>query len=266
MKMRKSDQEIETFLSQHHINGVLDTLKLPNRNINYLLCSDGSKKKDAILFVHGSPGSMDAFLEYMVDTTLLSLADLISYDRPGFGHSGFGRTEKSLTAQSYVLTELMRSLPYERYWLVGHSYGGPIIVYNAMRRYGKVSGLGIIAGSVSPELEPRAKWRKWINLPILKQLWPIPLRVSNEELMPLKNDLMMIEDDWDRIRIPVSLMHGTLDVLVPFDNLAYAKEKLVNADTVRTLILEGENHFIVWSHKEKIVKEIVSLIESRKDP
>jgi pimeloyl-ACP methyl ester carboxylesterase len=88
--------------------------------------------------------------------------------------------------------------------------------------------------------------------------------VSNEELMPLKNDLMMIEDDWDRIRIPVSLIHGTLDVLVPFDNLAYAKEKLVNADTVRTLIFEGENHFIVWSHKDEIVKEIVALMQSKR--
>jgi len=264
MKMRKSDAEIEAFLSGHHVKGTMDTLKLRNRNIVYLLTSDGEKHTDAIVFVHGSPGAIDAFLEYMADTSLLALADLIDYDRPGFGHSDFGDAERSLSGQSNLLTDLMKSFHYNRYWLVGHSYGGPIIVHTVMRHPKKVAGLVIIAGSVSPELEPRAKWRKWFDLPLLKELLPVSLRVSNEELMPLKQELAMIEDDWDRIRVPVSLIHGNLDVLVPFENLNFAKEKLTNADTVRTLIFEGESHFIVWTHKDQIVKEIKSLIEEHK--
>jgi len=264
MEMRKSDPEIMSFLSQHQVKGLIDTLTLHKRDITYLLTSDGKKHKDAIVFVHGSPGSMDAFLEYMADTTLLSLADLITYDRPGFGHSGFGKAEMSLSGQSYILADLVRSFHYDRYWLVGHSYGGTIIVHMAMRHPKKIAGLGIISGSISPELEPPAKWRNWFDLPLLRQLWPVSLRVSNEELMPLKHDLTMIEDDWDRIHAPVSLIHGTLDVLVPFQNLNYAKEKLTNADTVRTLIFEGENHFIVWTKKKEIVEEIVELIKSQR--
>ncbi len=260
MKMRKTDPEIEVFLSQHQVKGVIDTFTLRRRDITYLMTSDGKKHKDAIVFVHGSPGSMDAFLEYMADSTLLSLADLITYDRPGYGHSGFGNAVTSLSGQSNILADLLRSFKYDRYWLVGHSYGGPMIVLMAMRHPKKIAGLGIISGSVSPELEPQAKWRKWFDLLLLRQLWPVSLRVSNEELMPLKHDLTMIEDDWDRIRVPVSLIHGTLDVLVPFENLNYAKEKLTNADTVRTLIFEGESHFIVWTHKEQVVKEITLLM------
>jgi pimeloyl-ACP methyl ester carboxylesterase len=261
MKMRKPNQEIFDFLSQHHVKGVMDTLSLRNRNITYLLTSNEKKHKDAIVFVHGSPGSIDAFLEYMADTTLLSMADLITYDRPGFGHSGYGNAITSLTDQTNILSSLIRSFNYERYWLVGHSYGGPIIVQMAMRHPQKIAGMVIIAGSVSPELEPKAGWRKWIDLPLLRQLWPVSLRVSNEELMPLKHDLMMMEDDWDRIHIPVSIIHGTEDVLVPFKNLEYAKEKLTRADTVRTKIFEGESHFIVWSHKNQIVEEIKALME-----
>jgi pimeloyl-ACP methyl ester carboxylesterase len=264
LKMRKSDKEIEAFLLKNNTSGVIDTLRTRNRNIVYLKTTNGKKHKDAIVFVHGSPGSLDAFLEYMTDTTLLSLGDLITYDRPGFGHSGFGKSVKSLSGHANILSDLLSSLHYERYWLVGHSYGGPIIIYMAMRHPGKIAGLCVIAGSVSPELEPKAKWRKWFDLPLLRHLWPVSLRVSNDELMPLRHDLRMIEDDWDRVHVPVSLIHGTLDVLVPFGNVAYAKEKLIHADTVREYIFEGENHFIVWSHKDKVINEIASLVRGDK--
>ncbi|HZV70971.1 MAG TPA: alpha/beta hydrolase [Saprospiraceae bacterium] len=261
MKMRKSDSEIMSFLEKQKVHGVIDTLTLRNRQIVYLKTSNDQKHKDAVIFVHGSPGSIDAFLEYMADTALLSRADLVTYDRPGFGHSGFGFPETTLSGQANILTDMMKVLGYQHYWLVGHSYGGPIIVQSAIRHPKNISGMAMIAGSVSPELEPKAKWRKWIDLPLLKELFPVSLTVSNEELLPLKHDLIMIEDDWDRIRVPVSLIQGTKDVLVPFQNLEYAKEKLTNADTVRTLIFEDENHFIPWSKKDEIVRELVELMK-----
>lgn len=264
MKMRKDDSEIWTFLQRHYVNGVIDTLTLRKHPIVYLKTSIDKKHKDAIIFVHGSPGSLDAFLDYMVDTTLLSRADLIVYDRPGFGHSGYGKAEISLSGQSNILADMMTSLDYDRYWLVGHSYGGPIIVQAAMRHPKLIAGLVIIAGSVSPELESKSPWRKWIDLPLVKELLPVTFKVSNEELMPLRSDLFMIEDDWDRIHVPVSLIQGNKDVLVPFQNLEYAKEKLTMADTVRTLIFEGENHFIVWTREDVIAKELVGLMDFHK--
>lgn len=259
--MRKSDQDIMSYLQTNHVIGQIDTLDTRKRQIVYLKTTNEKKHKDAIIFVHGSPGSIDAFLEYLADTSLLASADLITYDRPGFGHSEFGKAETSLTGQTNILTDLMNSLPYERYWLVGHSYGGPIIVQTAIRHPKNIAGLVIIAGSVSPELEPISKWRKWIDVPLIRELFPVSLTVSNEELMPLRGDLTMIEDDWDRIHVPVSLIQGTKDVLVPFQNLEYAKEKLVNADTIRTLIFEGESHFIPWSKKPEIVREIAELMK-----
>ncbi|MGB3081046.1 MAG: alpha/beta hydrolase, partial [Saprospiraceae bacterium] len=264
MKMRKDDSEIRTFMQRHYVAGQMDTLTLRKHQIVFLTSTNGKEHKDAIIFVHGSPGSMDAFLEYMVDTTLLSRADLIVYDRPGFGHSGFGRAETSLSGQANILADMMTSLHYKRYWLVGHSYGGPIIVQAAIRHPMLIAGLAIIAGSVSPELEPKSPWRKWIDLPLIKELFPVALTVSNEELMPLRHDLIMIEDDWDRIHAPVTLIQGTKDVLVPYQNLEYAIEKLTQADTVRTLIFEGESHFIPWSRKDEIVKEIVALMDFHK--
>ena len=85
------------------------------------------------------------------------------------------------------------------------------------------------------------------------------MRVSNEELMFLYQDLILFEDDWDRLTMPVSIIHGTKDALVPYENLHYAQEKLLNADTIFPRTFEGESHFILWTHKQQIVEELVKL-------
>jgi pimeloyl-ACP methyl ester carboxylesterase len=262
MKMRKSDDQILGALYKYPIEKKIDTLSINNRDITYLLTSgDTVKKKDAIIFVHGSPGSLDAYLGYMHSDTLLARADLIAYDRPGFGHSNFGRSMSSLRGQAVILYGIMKSLNYDRYWLVGHSYGAAIIVQAAIDKPHDIEGMGLIAGSIIYELEPVASWRKWLDLPFVRRILPFALRVSNEELISLRRDLRMIDDDWDQISIPVSLIHGRKDILVPFNNLELATDKLSRADTVRTLIFEEENHFILWTKKNEIIQEIIELMD-----
>lgn len=265
LRMRKSDREIKASLGPHQVSPVLDTLSLLSREIVCLKTTKGDKKTGALIMVHGSPGSLDACLEYMADTALLSRVDLITYDRPGFGNSGFGRSESSLSKQGDILSEMINQLGYQHYWLAGHSYGASVILQAAIRHPRRIAGISLIAGSVSPELEPESvSWRKWIDLPLLREILPVSMRVSNEELMSLRQDLVMIEDDWDRLDIPVSIIHGTKDVLVPFENLNYAKNQLTNADTVFIKVFEGESHFILWTHKQQIVGELIKLIDASK--
>ena len=264
VKMRKPDDQIIGELNKYSLEKKIDTLQTGSHNISYLLTTKGEKKKDAVLFVHGSPGSLDAYLKYMHNDSLLQQVDLISYDRPGYGHSDFGKSLPSLRRQARVLTDFMDELDYERYWLIGHSYGAAVILQVAIDYPNKLAGMGIIAGSITYDMEPVAGWRKWVDLPFVRPLLPNALRVSNDELMELRRDLRMNDDDWNNIRVPVSLIHGTKDVLVPFENLELAKEKLVHSDSVRTVVFEDENHFILWTQTEQIVKEILTLIRLSK--
>lgn len=262
LRMRQTDREIKAFLGPHHVTAQIDTLQTRGRDIVYLKTSKGEPKKGALIFVHGSPGSLDVFLDYMIDTALLARVDLIAYDRPGFGNSSFGLSEPSLSSQANMLYELMKTQAYEQYWLAGHSYGAPVLLQTAIRRPASIKGICLIAGSISPDLEPKSvAWRKWIDLPLVRDLIPVSMRVSNEELMSLRQDLVMLEDDWDRLHMPVSIIHGNKDVLVPFENMHYAREKLINADTVTTLTFDGESHFILWTHKQEIVGELVKLMD-----
>lgn len=264
-RMRKTDREILASLATHDVRATFDTLKIRGRAIELLKTSKSDSSEQALILVHGSPGSVDAMLSFMTDTALLARGDIITYDRPGFGNSGFGSSVPSLSRQADILYGLMDSLGYKKYYLAGHSYGAPVLLLTAIRHPGRVGGICFIAGSVSPDLEPKSiSWRKWIDLPFIREIMPISMRVSNEELMPLRQDLILLEDDWDRLKMPASLIHGTNDVLVPFENLAYAKEKLINADTVFTKIFDGESHFILWTHEKEIVEELVRLMDYKK--
>ena len=147
MRMRKTDKEIHAFLSPSSVHDSIDTLLLRGRNIVYLKTSLGEKKDGALILVHGSPGSMDAFLEYMGDTNLLRHVDLITYDRPGFGDSEFGHSEPSLSGQADILYALMKALGYKKYWLAGHSYGAPVLLQTTMRHPEMVAGFCLIAGA-----------------------------------------------------------------------------------------------------------------------
>ena len=261
LKMRKTDREIKAYLGPHNVNPLIDTLHCLGRDIVYLRTSKQEKIEQAILFVHGSPGSMDAYLDYMADTALLKHADLVTFDRPGFGNSGFGVSEPSLARQADLVAEIMRQLGYKRYFLVGHSYGAPVILQAAVRHPELVAGLCFIAGSVSPTLEPKnVSWRKWIDLPLLRDLLPVSMRVSNEELMSLKQDLNMLEDDWQALSMPVSIIHGSADALVPFANLDYAKLQLVSSDSVLIKVFPGESHFILWTKQKEVSDELVKLL------
>jgi pimeloyl-ACP methyl ester carboxylesterase len=262
LKMRKTDREIKAYLGPHDVDPLIDTLHCMGRDIVYLRTSRHDKIDQAVLFVHGSPGSMDAYLDYMADTALLNRADLITFDRPGFGNSEFGVSEPSLARQAELVSEIMRQLGYKRYFLVGHSYGAPVILQAAVRHPEQVSGLCLIAGSVSPTLEPKnVSWRKWIDLPLLRELLPVSMRVSNEELMSLKQDLTMLEDDWQALSMPVSIIHGSADALVPFANLDYAKLQLVSSDSVLVKVFPGESHFILWTQQKEVSEELVKLLE-----
>lgn len=261
-KMRKSDREIKSYILPYHVDMRIDTAKTYGRDIVFLKTSLGKPKEHAMILVHGSPGSIDAFLEFMVDTSLLQRVDLITFDRPGYGNSDFGISEPLLSRQGSILYDLMVQLGYDVYYLAGHSYGGAVVLQTAVQHPEQVLGLSLIAGSISPEQEPESEsWRKWLDVPLFRDLLPVSLRVSNEEQMPLRHGLMMLEDDWDRLTMPVSVIHGDEDIIVPYANMTYAIDKLSQADTTLLKTFPGENHFIPWTKKNEIIRELVALID-----
>lgn len=246
MRMRMSSKETVAFFGTNKMNYVDSTFAIDGHRLHYILT--GKKELPTLFFVHGSPGSWDAYKDYLKDSLLLTKFRMIAVDRPGFGYSDFGSPE-NLTTQSQLINELVRKLDNKKpIALVGHSLGGPLIVRMAIDDSKLYSHLVILAGSVDPKAEKPELWRPIIMTKPLRYLILGALRPSNDELWYLKTDLFDMKPRLDEITAAVTIIHGTKDRLVPYSNMAFLQKELVNAKAIDTLSIKEADHFIPWSH------------------
>ena len=259
---RMSSEEVDQFFAKKKVNAHQHVYKTGFREMHYV--TSGDSTKPVVLFVHGSPGSLSAFIDFLADTTLLHRAFLITADRPGFGYSNFGLAEPSLHKQAIALKPVLEKYHNNRpIILVGHSLGGPLIARMAIDYPDLVDALIIVAGSVDPDLEPNETWfRAPLATPFLSWILPRSFRASNEEIYQLKPELQEMLPYWKNITVPVIVIQGKDDSLVPAANADFAKRMLVNAD-VEVVLVDGMNHFVPWSNPELIREAIVKMLEQR---
>lgn len=259
ISFRMSSKEVDEFFTKAKVKGTQHHYTTGSSEIHYV--KSGDDTKPLVVFVHGSPGSLSAFIHFLTDSTLLPQALLVSTDRPGFGYSNFGRGEKSLEKQSAALKPLLELYKNNRpIILVGHSLGGPLIAQMAMDYPEWVDGLIMVAGSIDPELEPNETWfRAPLATPFLSWILPGSFRASNEEIYHLKPELERMMPSWKKITCPVIVIQGTKDSLVDPGNADFAKKMLVNAP-VEFVIVENMDHFVPWSNPELIEQAVLRMI------
>jgi pimeloyl-ACP methyl ester carboxylesterase len=257
MTFRKADSVMKKEFRQKGVMLFTATEKIDGRNMHY--AKTGSDSLPTIYFIHGTPGSWDAFAGYLSDTDLLQHYRLISIDRPGFGYSDYGKAV-DLRRQSELISPLFYKLANGKpAYLAGHSLGGPMIVKLAADNPNFFQGLVMLAGSVDPAEEKPEKWRPWLFNTPLNWLVPGAMRPSNEELWYLKKDLVYLKEDFKKIVCPVFILHGDKDVLVPVGNVEYAKKMLSNASHIAVTIFHDENHFIPWTRFREIKTVLMQL-------
>ncbi len=158
----------------------------PGRTVRWAQAGDPSKPR--VLFIHGSPGSWDAWAGFLMDPALLAQACLVAPDRLGYGGSCNGCVVPSLQEQSDALLPALADASGPVI-VVGHSLGGPIAARFVMDHPDKVAALILVAGSIDPAQEKIL----WYQYPAswLPFRWMLPsaLDVCNRELMPLKGEL-----------------------------------------------------------------------------
>jgi pimeloyl-ACP methyl ester carboxylesterase len=264
MQFRMSKSEIDQFFATREKKGELHQYTVgKHRTINYLHVGD--ENLPLVVFVHGSPGSLSAFIDFMGDTALLKRAQLISVDRPGFGDSDFGYAEKSLEQQAAYLKPILENYKKNKpIILVGHSLGGPVIARMAMDYQPLIDGLVIVAGSIDPDLEPNELWfRAPLATPFLSWMMPRSFRASNFEIYKLKPELQEMLPLWKTITCRVKVIQGKKDNLVSPANADFAKKMLVNAASVDFIFRDDMNHFVPWQHPELIRQAILELLDHK---
>lgn len=225
--------------------------------LSYLRNGDAAGPR--LILVHGTPGSAASWSDYLLDPP--AGFDVIALDRPGFGHSGPAGALPSLADQAAAVRALMPD-DGRPVVLLGHSLGGPVVARVAADHPERVSAIVLLSASLDPALEEIhpmqyvGAWR-WV-----KALLPRVLRNSNDELLALKAELEMLATALPRISATVIIVHGTQDVLVPVANVPYMQQQLSGARCVKTVLLEGRNHFLPWnSHRA-----VRDAIEAAREP
>ena len=259
VSIRMSDKAVADYFSTASLKPTFHSLPTGGRVIHYAAVA-ATDSLPVVVFVHGSPGSWDAFIAYFKDSTLYRRARLISVDRLGFGKSGLGQPEASLQKQAAAIAAVIdRVTPLGRVVLVGHSLGGPVIARLAMDFPGKVSHLILVAASVDPDLEKQEWFRPVLGAFPVRQLLPTELDVSNREIRPLRGELQAMLPLWATLRVPVTVIQGDADDLVPPGNALFAQRMLVNAP-VTMQMLPGMNHFIPWRRADTIHDAILNAL------
>lgn len=257
MTMRYSNKETKKFFAVSKTEFQDKTIAFEGYKIHYV--ATGNAENPTLFFVHGSPGSWNAFKEYLKDTLLLKKYRMIAIDRPGFGYSDFGDAQ-NLKVQSQRISEFIKKIDNKKpLILVGHSVGGPVVAQLAVDNPSWYKRLVILAGSVDPKAENPEKWRTVIKASPLRYLIPGALRPSNDELWWLKKDLVDLEPKLKNITSDVTVIHGTKDVLVPYSNMDFIKKSFVNAKSMDTITIEKANHFIPWSHYEIVRNALLNI-------
>lgn len=255
MNFRMDLDELQEAFENEKLSPISDTIKIGERYIHYI--HTPKSKNSVLIFVHGSPGSWSAFIDYFKSEKLLSEFDIISVDRPGYGASDYGMPETSIKTQVSLIKEAIAGKYKKQIW-IGHSLGGPVVARMAMDYPEEVDGLVLLAPSIDPEMEKYEWYRTWFKTKIIGAVMPTAFWVSNEEILPLKAELELMIPYWKGISAKTIIIHGTDDQLVPVQNAYFAKKMMIDS-LVTQVIIDGAGHFIPWSHKDLIIDQILTL-------
>ncbi len=262
LSFRWSNKETETYFNKKQISVIIHDTIIQQQKLRFI--ETGNHQDPLLVFIHGSPGSSSAFAAYLADSTLLATFNMLSFDRPGFGYSNFGKPLK-LSAQAQILNAAIKAQAQDRkVYICGHSLGGPLVLEMAAQDTNLYSKIIVLAGSIDVALEKKETWRYIMNVPPLYWLLPGAFRPSNRELIYLKKDLIGLQDQLKKITIPILFIHGTKDQFVPYQNTAYGQKMLIHAPEIIIDSISGANHFIPWTNKNYICSEIIKFIYKSK--
>lgn len=201
-----------------------------------------------LVLIHGTPGDAGVFSRQFAQPP--PAANLLAYDRPGFGASAGGSERPSLDQQVAVLAALLPAQPPRPVILVGHSYGAPVALLAALQHPERVAGVLLVGGAVDPALEEVYFLQTFGETFPFVRFLPAMIRLTNRELLTLRADLETLAALLPRLARPVLMLHGDQDREVPVANVAYlegALARLGKSAWFDKQVLPGVNHYIPWT-------------------
>lgn len=224
--------------------------------VSYLQAGSTSGRR--VIFVHGTPGNASGWGDYL--NAVPEGSEYVALDRPGYGFSEPEHAVVSLERQAQAISPLLKVNCGRKTILVGHSSGAAVVLQTALDYPDRVGGMLLLAGAFDPELE-EAVWLQLIGrLTPVSKLLTRTINNANRELLSLKRGLLAQADKLYRISLPVEVVHGDRDSLVPVANVSYLQRTMTNA-SLETLVLKDKDHFLPWHSKPCVDESLRRLVD-----
>ena len=214
------------------------------------------KKLPTIFFVHGSPGSSMDFKRYMKSEALNEAANIISYDRVGYGQFDTGEVLNSLEDELALMHQLLKGMDLKKVILVGYSYGGTLIMASNKDYKKKIA----LAAAVRGDLEPLFWVINLYKWPLTRPMVPKVFKGATLEKLRHVTELKAYKNKWNISPSQVLSIHGKEDFIVPFENSIFL-DSLFNGDKYSLIALEKGNHSLIWSNFKLIEAELLKSVK-----
>jgi len=208
-----------------------------------------------LVFVHGSPGGLLDYKRYLIDSILNSKANILSYDRVGYGLENTGKVQGSIAFEVGVLHDLVKDIPSEKIVVIGYSYGGPIVLASSKNYKYKVS----LASAVDANLEPMFWGLKIYDWKLTRWILPKKVQAAGKEKYSHLTDLPIYKSLWNSSPSPIVNIHGDKDWIVPYQNSIFLRHK-IEADKFKMVTIKEGGHELIWSDFELIKAEILKTL------
>lgn len=231
--------------------------------VGYLTDDKDTGVPGRVVLVHGSPADASCWNRLLKQEREQLPAHVVVIDRLGYGNSTPG-TNGSLAEQAGAIAPFLDPIDGSRPILVGHSYGGPVVLRVAVDYPDRVGAVVIVAGACDAYMKDAQWFRKLVNG--IAWVVPEPWEVSNAELLALTDENRAMESLLDRVLCPVVIIHGEWDGVCPHDStIAYLQTRLVNAAEVRIVSLKHTGHNLHLSHPDVIAEHVRGLADDEHD-
>lgn len=213
------------------------TINFTPSGVRYLEIGDAEKQP--LLLIHGAPGSVLDWSAVAKRQRIYEKYRLLIVDRPGYGGTKPKGAEKDLQVHAEKILEVLEN-ETQKAVIMGHSYGGPIAVIMGAMQPEKIAKIVGVSGQYDPDNEITFRISYLLNFKIFKYLLPRMLWVSNVEKLSHPDALREIMPMYPKITVPVVLMHGDADSLVPYENSPFLME-LLSTDKELITVADGDH-------------------------
>jgi pimeloyl-ACP methyl ester carboxylesterase len=253
----KTDQAIIDKFVNSEIQPTLDYIYYNDKKVRLIkMQKEIDTSLITLILVHGSPGSSMDFKRYLKNIELNKRANLIAYDRIGYGNNNVGEVLNSVEKEVDVLHKIIDDLDSEKIVLVGYSYGGTIVMASQKKYKKKI----ILAAAVRGDLEPIFWLLNIYKWEFTRPLIPKIIQAAAQEKLKHVIELPNYENQWNISESNVLSIHGTLDRIVPFQNSLFL-ERILDKDKFKLLPIEEGNHALIWNQFDLINSELLKSLD-----